>query len=321
MLNLRILKALGSTKIEKLNPVRLKEFYNEIREPMTFERQYRGGKKKQVTVTLSDQSVKHHHRLISTILQSAYKDGIIKENPCSRIDAPKVNKGKTPEYEVDQISNLIEALESVELKFKTCIHIALAGGLRLGEIMGLEWQDVNFDNKSIEIRQASQYLPGKGIFTKKPKNETSERNVTIPLPVMDLIAQLEHEQKLQQLKLGNKWIGKDFKDEKSSGRLFVKELGGPMHPHSPSKWFHDFIRENNLPILTVHSLRHISASYLIAAGQDVVAVSRRLGHSNSNTTLAIYAHSFKKRDEESANKMEGMYTKKEKKEKKDNKAN
>lgn len=321
MLDLRIIKALGKIKMEKLNPVVIKKFYSELREPMTLERKYRSGKTKQVTVTLSDQSVKHHHRLISTILQSAYKDGIIKENPCSRIDAPKVDKENPPEYDADQISALIEALEDVELKFKVFMHIALAGGLRLGEICGLEWQDINYDNRSIEIKRSSQYLPGKGIFTKKPKNKTSERIVILPSPVMDLIGQLEHEQKLLQIKLGNKWIGKDFKDEKSNGRLFTTEFGGPIHPHTPSKWFHDFIRGNDLLILTVHDLRHISASYLIAAGQDVVAVSKRLGHSNTSTTLNTYAHAFKKRDEESANKMEGLYTKKEKKEKKDSKAN
>lgn len=74
-----------------------------------------------------------------------------------------------------------------------------------------------------------------------------------------------------------------------------------------------FFKEKGLPKLTFHGLRHTSASYLIACGQDIVSVSKRLGHANTNTTLSIYAHAFKKRDQESARFMEGLYAKKENK--------
>ena len=300
MLTSRIIPNIGHVKLEKLNPVLLEEFYNKLREPQKRERKKKDGRKKVTVYTLSEKTLRHHHRLISTILNKAYRAGLIKENPCNRVDAPRPKRKELNIYTEEQLATLINAIEPAELKFKTCIHIALAGGLRLGEIMGLEWQDVDFDKSTITICRTSQYLPGKGIFTKDPKNETSKRTISLPLMVMNLIAQLQEEQTAQAEKLANKWEGSD--------RLFTTATGGPMHTYTPTKWFNSFLKENGLPPLPFHGLRHTSASYLIAAGQDVVTVAKRLGHSNSNITLSTYAHAFKKRDEEAAEKMAGLYT-------------
>lgn len=299
LLTSRIIPEIGHIKLEKLNPILIEDFYNKLREPQKRVRKKKDGTKKVTTYTLSEQTIKHHHRLISAIMQTAFKKGLIKENPCVRVDAPKINKKELAIYNEEQISALIKALEPAELKYKACIHIALAGGLRLGEVLGLEWEDVDFAIGTITIRRTSQYLPKKGVFTKAPKNETSKRTISLPLTVMNLIAQLQEEQTAWAKKLANKW--------EESNRLFTTATGGPMHTYSPSKWFNAFLKANNLPPLRFHGLRHTSASYLIAAGQDVVTVAKRLGHSNSNTTLSIYAHSFKKRDEEAANRMDGLY--------------
>ncbi|MDD4189442.1 MAG: site-specific integrase, partial [Eubacteriales bacterium] len=155
--------------------------------------------------------------------------------------------------------------------------------------------------------QSGQYLPGKGIFTKEPKNETSKRVLTMPKQVMYMISQLEHEKKLQKVALSNKWMGGIIR----TSRLFTQANGLPIFPGTISKQWKAFIEDKNLPILTFHGIRHTSASYLIACGQDVVSVSKRLGHASSNTTLAIYAHAFKKRDQISASFMEGLYSNKE----------
>ncbi len=299
MLESRIIPSLGNIKLEKLNPILIENFYNEMREPQKREVTKKDGTKKVTTYNLSEQTIKHHHRLISAILQTAFKKGLIKENPCARVDAPKAKKKELTIYTEEQISALIEALEDAELKFKTCVHIALAGGLRLGEILGLEWPDVDYKNHAITISRTSQYLPGKGVFTKDPKNETSKRIISLPPAVINLMAQLEKEQTDKENELANKWQG--------SNRLFTTETGGPMHTYTPTKWLNAFLKKKGLPPLPFHGLRHTSASYLIAAGQDVVTVAKRLGHSNSNTTLSIYAHSFKKRDEEAASKMAGLY--------------
>jgi len=104
-----------------------------------------------------------------------------------------------------------------------------------------------------------------------------------------------------------------------------------MHPYTPSKWFHKFIKSYNKGIvenekikkeqkaelllkeISFHGLRHTSASLLISKGQDVVTVSKRLGHSNSGTTLKIYAHAFEKLDQEAADSLNSIFKEKESK--------
>lgn len=320
LLDLYINPQIGNYKLEDINPLILEDMYNELRKPMIRKYTKKDGTYSEKEYTLSEQTLKHIHRLISTILQTAYRKDLIKENPIGRTDAPKVKRKEAKAYDDKQIESLIEALEDADIQFKTMVHIALAGGLRLGEICGLEWPDVDYNNRTISVRQAAQYIPGKGIFTKCPKNETSKRIISMPVPVMDMITQLEHEKKIQKIKLGNRWQGgniksdeEDLSENEKPDRLFTKADGSPIYPNRVSKLWKEFVEEKGLPEITFHGLRHTSASYLISCGQDVTSVAKRLGHSNSNTTLTIYAHAFKKRDEEAAGHMEGLYGKKEEK--------
>jgi integrase len=319
LLNMRIIPAIGNEKIDKINPVMLDNFYEELREPQKKIREYADGRKKEIEYTLSDETIHYHHRVIRLILQTAYKKGLIKENPCARADAPKIKKKKPKSYEMEDITALMAALENVspeELKYKVAVIIAITGGCRLGEVVGIEpSKDIDYVNNTVHIQRASQYLPGKGIYPKDPKNEGSDRVISLPKEVIDTIKELDHQNKLRRVKLGSKWRGFGSKDENGNDtnmpdRLFITVDGRPMYPDTPSKWFNEFLKENNLTPLVFHGLRHTSASYLIAEGEDVVTVSKRLGHSNTSTTLNIYSHSFKKRDEAAATKMSGLFKKK-----------
>ena len=139
----------------------------------------------------------------------------------------------------------------------------------------------------------------------------------MPGPVMDFISDLEHAKKVQKMELANKWKGGKIRElvkedeEKKPNRLFTQADGSPIFPDTLSKQWRAFIKEKGLPKLTFHGLRHTSASYLIACGQDIVSVSKRLGHAKPSTTSDFYAHALKKRDQVSAKYMEGLYPKKE----------
>lgn len=311
LLNSRIIPYMGKVKIEKITPALLKNFYNELRKPQKREQIKKDGSKKVTVYNLSETTIRHHHRLIRSILQIAYKEGLLQENPCARVDAPIADKKDLAIYDEEQILALIKSLENEDIQYRASVHIALSGGLRLGEICGLEWKDVNYKDNSITISRTSQYLPKKGVITKCPKNETSNRTIMLPSDTMALIKELEQSQRIKAVKLGTKWQGRKFNsNSKVTGRLFTTELGAPMHPHTPSKWFHKFLKANNLPPLPFHGLRHTSASYLIACGLDVVTVAKRLGHADTNTTLKVYAHAFEKLDKSAANKMDQLFAKK-----------
>lgn len=289
----RIRPALGEIKIEKITPGHLMQFYRNLQKDGVRADGKPGG--------LSEQSIRHHHRLLSAVLQDAVEWQVITSNPAARVKAPKVSKKKAACYDEEQTLNLLLALDKEPFKYKVMINLLLATGFRRGEAMGLEWRHINFENNTIEIEQASQYVKGIGTFTKGPKNETSKRVVTVPAQVMLLLKQYKKDQNEQRLKLGDMW--------NNSERLFTTWDGAPAHPDSLSKWFPLFLKRHGLPHLPLHGLRHTAATLLIGQGLHAKVISSRLGHSNISTTMDIYGHYLKSADKEAADKLEHIFTK------------
>lgn len=271
---------------------------------------------------LSQRTVLHHHRLISSILTCAVQWQLLLSNPCERIKPPKVEKSEARHYDEEYAIYVLELLDKykVPIKYKVAIHIAINAGLRLGELVGLEWSSVDFDNRLIQIKQAGQYLPDQGVFTKETKNESSFRKIPLPDDVMDLLKQYKSLQNEQRLKCGSLWV--------DSNRLFTQWDGKPMFPDTPSKWFRKFINKHNetimndkdipqddkkkylLPELNFHGLRHTNATLLIGEGVDIQTVSGRLGHARASTTTDIYGHYLKNKNREAADKLQTLFSKK-----------
>lgn len=254
---------------------------------------------------LSDQTIKHHHRLISSILQTAVYWQLILNNPASRVKPPKVEKAEAAHYDEETVEKMLKLLENEPLKYKTMIYVTLYTGCRLGELAGLEWADVDFENKLIRIKQASQYLPGTGTFTKTPKNDSSIRVISMPDVLSDALEKYKVWWNEQKLSHGDLW-------DKSSDRLFVQWNGKPIHPSTPTKWFKKFRERYGLPEMNFHGLRHTNASLLISVGTDVQTVAKRLGHSKATTTTSIYSHFLRKPDKEAAEKLDNLFKNKEK---------
>ena len=294
ILDSRILPAMGHLKLEKIQPVHLLEFYNNLREE--------GIRTDGKPGSLSESTILYHHRLLSSILQDAMQWQIIASNPASRVKPPKAVKKQAACYDEIQTAALLEAANKEPLRYTVLITLAVATGLRRGELMGLEWKDINFEKGTLEVRQASQYLPGKGLFTKDPKTETSKRIISVPTSVMAFLKQYKVTQSEERLKVGDLWQGSD--------RLFTTWDGKPMHVDTISKWFPEFLRRHSLPPLPFHGLRHTAATLLIGQGLHAKTISNRLGHSNISTTMDIYGHALKSADREAADKLDHLFIQK-----------
>ena len=290
MLKARILPYLGNMYLDKIQPMQLMYLYQELSES-TYVR-------KNVSHKLSSKTVLEHHRLLHSMLQQAVFWQMIPYNPASRVRPPKAKKPNINFYDDAQTIALIKALEGEELKFRVIILLTIFTGLRRGEVLGLEWQDINFKNSSLTVRQASQYVSSIGIYTKDPKTETSNRIISIPESIIKLLKEYQKEQLKTRLRLGEEWI--------ETNRLFVQWNGAPMHPDTITKWFRQFLEDKNLPHITFHGLRHTHATLLISQGLDVRTVSNRLGHAQTSTTLNIYAHAFAKMDREASDKLDNL---------------
>ena len=298
LLESRILPYMGDKKLEKIMPLDLVEFYKSLRTKHKYIRLFKDGRREEAEAEkLAEQTIRHHHRLIRSIFEKAIKWGVYKgDNPADHVDAPKVEKKKAACYDLDQIKMLLKVLKKEELKNQAAVIIALTCGMRLGEVAGLEWQDIKFEDGIIEVRQSGQYLSDRGVFTKTTKNESSKRKISTNKALLDLLKAYQ-------------------KDQQSKGflctdntRLFVSWKGEPMVPNEISRWFTGFIRKNNLPKLTFHGLRHTSATFLISQGMDIQTIAGRLGHSTSITTQNIYSHFLKSKDQEAADLMDKAFT-------------
>ena len=290
MLKSRILPYFGNIYIDKIGPMQLMYLYQELRESTYI--------RKGLTCKLSSKTVLEHHRLLHSMLQQAVYWQMIPYNPASRVRPPKSKKPNISFYDDVQTIALIKALEGQELKFRVIILLTIFSGLRRGEVLGLEWQDIDLKNFTLTVRQASQYVSSIGIYTKDPKTETSNRTISIPESIIKLLKEYKRKQLEQKLLIGDKWI--------DTNRLFIQWNGKPMHPDTVSKWFRNFLEVKNLPYITFHGLRHTHATLLIAQGLDVRTVSNRLGHAQTSTTLNIYAHSFAKMDREASDKLDNL---------------
>lgn len=259
--------------------------------------------------SFSDKTILNHHRLISCILRQATMDRIIPYNIATRdyIKAPKVTRKEATFLNDKEAELVLTALKNEPIKWRTAMELLIYSGMRRGELMGLEWKDVDFENKVIHIYRTSQYIPDLGIITKDTKNVTSERTIRLPDAAFETLREYRNHWLYMRMVMGDLWQDKitithiDGKKEVvDNDRLFIKDDSTPMHPDSITAWTGDFIKKYNLPKFSPHSLRHTNASLLIANGVNIPTVSKRLGHANVTTTTKIYSHAIQSADEKAA---------------------
>lgn len=258
------------------------------------------------TSGLSSKTILHHHRLISTILAQAARDRIVPFNVADKnyMKAPKLERKEAVFLDDKQVREVLELLDNEPIKWKTAMYLLIFGGMRRGELMGLEWSDIDFENHVIHIRQTSQYVKGMGIITKSPKNDSSERTIKLSDMVFSLLEQYRNYWLKLRDDLTGYWkpfieitLADGSKKTVRNDRLFIKDDTTPMNPDSLTEWVSKFVKKNNLPHFSPHSLRHTHATILIANGVNIPTVSRRLGHSSISTTTKVYAHAIQSADE------------------------
>ena len=233
------------------------------------------------TDPLSDKTILEHHRLISTILAQAEKEMLVPYNAAVKATPPRVEKHDPNYFQPEEIAAILEALETEPIKWQLITHLMIVTGCRRGEIMGLQWEKVDFENNRVKIDKALVSSKSKGTYLGDTK--TSDiRYLTLPAETMQLLRQHKREQLRLQLANGDRW--------QNTGFVFTTDDGSNMNPDSITGWLHDFSRRHNLPHINPHAFRHTVASVLLANGTDIVTVSKQLGHASVNTTENFYSH-------------------------------
>ncbi len=298
ILETRLLPYFGHFYINKIKPTDIMHFYDLLSRDTQLVRK-KGNNGKKTLKPLSGKTILEHHRLLRAMLHKAVYWQLIISNPAERVQPPRAPKAQRRFYDDEQCKVLLKGLnelEENEMKYKVAIILTVFTGVRLGELMGLEWSDIDLNNGIISINKSSQYLSDKGIFTKNPKTESSIREVAIPDFIVSLLKKLWYEE--QKSIVGDFWH--------NSNRLFVQVDGKSITPSTISKWFKKFIKQIGLPVITFHSLRHTNATLLIAQQVDVATVSARLGHAQITTTYNFYVHPIISHNRNAGNVLENL---------------
>ena len=271
----RVYPAFGHLRLDRITGRQIQQFINEL---------VLNGKNMQTGKPLSRKTAVHHLSFISDVFSYAVRMDIVSDNPCRKVYVPKGGKKEKEIYSIEEIEQLFKLLEDAPLKYRTFITLAVYTGFRRGELMGLEWKDIDFESGIVRVRRTSNYTVKTGIYTDTTKTKSSQRSMKLPQLVLDILKEHKAEQDSERQKLGTKWFECD--------RLFVTADGHPMHNNTTYNWLRKFCKKNNFPFRDIHSLRHFYASALINEGIDVATVSSALGHSAISTTTSIYLHAF-----------------------------
>ncbi len=295
----RINQGIGHLKLKDITPLQLNAFYRSLEaDGINQRKRYDENGDLINNGKLAPKTILDHHRVISKILSTAVKWGLLEKNVAMRADPPKVPHREISYLNEQEVRQMLTLLEKEPIQYQTMITLLVYTGIRRGELCGLEWKDIDFENQVMHVVRSAQYIGNKTMITKEPKTKSGIRHFSLSIHACILLKKYKHWQLEQKLSVGDRW--------EESDRLFTSWNGKPIHPDTVSDWFSKFIKRSGLPYVTLHSLRHTNATLMIAEGTDVCTVSRRLGHANTATTLNIYAHALKSKDREAANTLDNV---------------
>lgn len=245
---------------------------------------------------LSARTVGHAHRVLRLVLQCAVKNRTLTRNVAAIHSPPKVEASEVEILNADQIADVLTKLDGHALY--PIVSLALATGMRRGELLGLQWGDIDLDAATIHVGRAVEETKA-GLRVKPPKTKRGRRSITLPLEAVSMLR--AHKIKALEIRLAL-----------SMGNITPLTLvfgtveGELMRPRNLSKAWWRARSIFQLPAVSFHAFRHSHASMLIRAGVDVLTVSRRLGHAQASITLDVYGHLLEGADAAAAKAISGV---------------
>lgn len=231
---------------------------------------------------LSAKSVRHIYGTLNLIFKYADELEMIAKNPMNKVPAPKKDKKPVDALTEEEAKLFFEAVNKCDLDFRCMMYLLITTGIRRGECIGLKWSDLDEANSTITIQRGVSYTPESGIVVSTPKTANSIR--TIPLVTSTL--HLLQEWKATVQKENPNTILSDTFIFPSKNDLFAAR-----DPNAVTRRVKRFMRNNGLPDLSPHDLRHSCATLLLSQGADIKSVQNILGHADASTTLNFYVKS------------------------------
>lgn len=301
--NIYIKNILGKKIIQDLKPIHIQKLYNDMAK--------RG---------LKENTIIKVNTIICSMLQQAVKNEMIFKNPCVSVDIPKTEKTEKQILSAEQQDEFLQFIRSSNRwkKYHTLFTVALGTGMRIGELLALNWSDIDYNEKTIEINKTLQYLYNKEkkkyeYVMQTPKTKTSKRII----PLLDSLAFLlkKHRKEQQELRmsLGDKW--QPLNKEGFGNLVFTTEFGRPFDRNSINRAISSIVTEmnkkrekgNEFPNFSPHCLRHTFATRCFENGIPPKVVQEYLGHTTIQMTMDLYTHVMKETKQDEIKKLDNVF--------------
>lgn len=274
-------------KLREVTPKHIQDYY-------TYEMKENGVKANTVI---------HRHANIRKALQYAFKIGLIDSNPADKTERPKKEKFVGSIYNEKELERLFEVTKDDPIELG--VILAAFYGLRRSEAVGLKWDAIDFEQKTITIRHTVTQVCVDGKSTVIEKDRTKTKSSCRTLPLVEPFEELLHRLKAQQER--NKQLcGKSY-CTKYADYIYVNDLGERVKPAYITQHFTLVLEKHDMRKIRFHDLQHSCASLLYANGVSLKEIQEWLGHSDISTTSNIYTHLDYNSKIASANAIIGVY--------------
>ena len=228
---------------------------------------------------LSPRSLRLHKNIISQTLDLAVQTKLIPANPCQFVELPQNVRYESTFYTAAQLQDLFTALQGDELL--PLVKITALYGLRRSELLGLQWDSIDFEQKTMTIRHTVSKVTS---IVAKDKTKTASSHRIFPLTpeAVEIFRRAKEEEQQNRVMFGSEYQENPY--------VFKWPDGHNYTPDYISHRFNDLLKKHNLPHIRFHELRHSCASMLIAMGWTLKDVQEWLGHSDIKMTANIYSH-------------------------------
>lgn len=258
-----IIPTLGKIKLCELRPNQIQILYNSKRKS-----------------GLGIRTIQLTHSVIHRSLVHALRLGLIHRNPAATVICPKPEHQEMRIYDESQVSQFLVAASGN--RNEALYHLAISTGMRQGELLGLLWTDLDWNNQTLLIQRQLRKIPGKGLSFQPPKTKYGRRMINLGSNTIERLREHQDLAQKERVKAGIRW--------QENNIIFPSKVGTPLDQRNLHRDFKSLIKVAGLPDIRFHDLRHTSASIMLNHGVPVIVVSRRLGHSKPSITLDIYGH-------------------------------
>ena len=256
---------IGGKQISSLTTADIQKFYNKIKKEGRVRPHPIHGK------TLADSMVRGVHMMLHEALDTAVKERLIAKNPTNGTTVPKCNYPEKQILGDNQLETFLEAIKGHEY-WCDFFYVEVMTGLRRGEICGLRWQDINFEENKLQVKRSVSVKKGGGVSIGETKTEAGVRCIQMPPSVAELL-------KSKKRTAITEWVFPHF--------LHPEQ---PISPASAYRKLKVILKNAELPLIRFHDLRHTFATHATQGGVDPKTLAGILGHTNASFTLDTYTH-------------------------------